>query len=109
MPYDTRKSASSALALADLLRRNGSGLLEQYPRLKAVALELFADEFTPFARPQTLDAESAWNNHGMCEYLERVEYVVRRLERISLRSLGALVESPCDVVVAPDGLWSRPF
>ena len=57
-PDHSCKSSSNALGHANLLRRVGAGVFERYPRLKAVALELLADELTSYVNPQTLDAES---------------------------------------------------
>ena len=97
------QSSSNALGHADLLRRVGAGVLERHPRLKAVALDILADELTSFVHPQILDAETTWNYHRLYEYLKEAESVVLGQ---NLRPLGVLVGNPCDVLVAPEGHWS---
>lgn len=53
------KSSSGGLGHTDFLRGVGAGVLERHPRLKAIVLELLADELAAFVNPQTLDAETA--------------------------------------------------
>ena len=90
-PDHSCKISSNALGHADLLRRVGAGVLERHRRLKAVALELLADELISFVHPQTLDAETASNHHRLYEYLKRAESVMLRLQQISLRPLRVLI------------------
>ena len=69
-PNHCPKSSSNAFEHADLLRHVGAGVVELHPRLKAVVLEVLADEFTSFVHPQPLHAKTTWNHHRLYEYVK---------------------------------------